>query len=76
MPPFSQLDEERRLLTLLANGRPSKEIAQLMQCSKSSVERKIEITRAKFGAESRTHLVALAFARGKICAADIDETAD
>jgi DNA-binding CsgD family transcriptional regulator len=63
---------ELSILVALANGKPSKEIAAIIGRSKATVEQHVEMLRAKFNAESRIHLVALAFSAGILTPRDVE----
>jgi DNA-binding NarL/FixJ family response regulator len=63
------------VLVALANGKQSKEIAAIIGRSKATVEQHVETLRAKFNAESRIHLVALAFTAGVISPGDMEARA-
>jgi two-component system NarL family response regulator len=57
---------EITVVRLLAEGFSSKEISPRINRSRSSVEATIQTLFVKFGARSRTHLVAIALRRGLI----------
>ncbi|MBN8842623.1 MAG: helix-turn-helix transcriptional regulator [Sphingomonadales bacterium] len=52
----SLTDKQTAVLTLLANGRTSKEIATTLDLSESAVNRRIELLRSRFGGITRLEL--------------------
>lgn len=63
---------ELAILKAIANGMSSKEIAPSVKRSVAAVEANIRALFAKFDAQSRAHLVALAFCLSVIAVEDID----
>ncbi|MCJ7421196.1 response regulator transcription factor [Sphingomicrobium astaxanthinifaciens] len=57
---------ESEILELVATGRSARQIAAAVGLAARTVERYIENIRYKMGARNRTHLVALAIARGDL----------
>jgi DNA-binding CsgD family transcriptional regulator len=60
------------ILKEIAQGKQTKQIASTVKLRKTTVEDYIERLRLKFNAQSRTHLVARAFAQGVITPQDIE----
>lgn len=64
---------ELGVLIELANGRQSKEIAEILGRSTATIELHVQRLRARFNAQSRAHLIACAFRAGVIAAHDIED---
>jgi DNA-binding NarL/FixJ family response regulator len=66
-PPAEALtDREREVLTLLAQGRPNKEIAAHLSISERTVKFHVSGILAKLGATNRTEAVTIAVQRGLV----------
>jgi DNA-binding NarL/FixJ family response regulator len=66
-PPAEALtDREREVLTLLAQGRPNKEIALALSISERTVKFHVSAILAKLGAGNRTEAVTIAMQRGLV----------
>lgn len=57
-------DREARILELVAGGSSSKEAAQILAISPSTVETHLESAKIKLGARNRPNLIARAIASG------------
>jgi len=62
---------ERAILTGLANGLQSKELAAAVGLKVPTIEMYVRRLYERFSARSRAHLVAIAMARGQIVSDDI-----
>ena len=66
-PPAEALtDREREVLTLLAQGRPNKEIATHLAISERTVKFHVSAILSKLGATNRTEAVTIAVQRGLV----------
>jgi len=64
--PAHLTERERRVLTELALGGSTEEVAAVMHLSPHTVRSHIKSALRKLGAQTRSHGVALALARGEI----------
>ncbi len=65
-PGESLTEREREVLTLLAQGRPNKEIAVALSISERTVKFHVSAILAKLGAGNRTEAVTIAVQRGLV----------
>ncbi|HEV2740349.1 MAG TPA: LuxR C-terminal-related transcriptional regulator [Candidatus Elarobacter sp.] len=73
LPPLT--DNQRTILTMVAQGKTYKEIASQLGRSWKTVNNSVEQLRSKFGAGSRAELVAEALRRGVVNVGDRSRTA-
>jgi DNA-binding CsgD family transcriptional regulator len=63
---------EAIIIKMIANGKATKEIADVIDRSLPTIEEHINRSRAKLGAKSRPHLVSMAWCCGVITRTDIE----
>ncbi len=66
-------DEELRLMTLLAAGFSSGEIAVRMSCTEKAIDRRLARLYGRYGARGRAHLSVIALDRGWVSRSEVDD---